>query len=277
MQEARPPALDEVYSRIERARQHLDGLHREAIAFIESQPQGLETKLHDKGDGIFEVFVIVRIHRLPPPVLGLLAGEVIHHIHAVLDHIAYSLSEERGASQDDLRTVYFPIFDDSGKFSRRSSKGVPTRGSGLHQMRFVQPAAQAIIKSLQPYRAGQNAVLHPLWVLHELSNIEKHRRLNILGNPVGRIVLLDTFGPFDLLKWTEYHPKRKLQDDTIVAWAKIRAREGFQRKVRVKQNLPPEVRIDEVVPTPQKYAREVLEDIISFVENEVVIPLVPYF
>jgi hypothetical protein len=277
MQQARPPALDEVYQRLERAREQLDAFGREATAFIQSSPQGLEPRLRDQGHGMFLVFIILRVHRSPPPVLGLLAGEIVHHIHAALDHVAFALSEKRGASQGDLRSVYFPIFDDAGKFGARTKKRHPARTSGLYQMRFVQPAAQAIIKSLQPYNAGIGASLTPLWLLHELSNIEKHRRLNILGNPIGRISLLDTFGPFDLIDITEFPPKEKLQDNTIVAKGRIRAREGFQRKIRVKQNLPPHVRIEEIVPTPPKYARDVLEDIISFVETEVVAPLAPYF
>ena len=32
---------------------------------------------------------------------------------------------------------------------------------------------------LQPYKRGRNALTHPLWVLHELTNADKHRTLNM--------------------------------------------------------------------------------------------------
>jgi len=39
----------------------------------------------------------------------------------------------------------------------------------------IAPVARTIVEGLQPYRRGQNFASHPLWVLHELSRIDKHR------------------------------------------------------------------------------------------------------
>jgi len=39
----------------------------------------------------------------------------------------------------------------------------------------IHPDAQAIIEQLQPYNRGQNFASDPLWLLHELSRIDKHR------------------------------------------------------------------------------------------------------
>lgn len=36
--------------------------------------------------------------------------------------------------------------------------------------------AKAVVESLQPYHRGENWAIDPLWLLHVLSNIDKHRR-----------------------------------------------------------------------------------------------------
>ncbi len=42
-------------------------------------------------------------------------------------------------------------------------------------IRGVDPSAHAVIESVQPYKRGDDFRSHPLWVLHELSNLDKHR------------------------------------------------------------------------------------------------------
>lgn len=73
----------------------------------------------------------------------------------------------------------FPIFIDRTKFKKRRKEKIGA----------IDPRAQAKIEELQPYREQQSfpSVLarrhpeayHPLWLLHKLSNIDKHRKRHL--------------------------------------------------------------------------------------------------
>jgi hypothetical protein len=275
----RPPFFHDFEIELQRARQQLGIFNTEVDTFHKSEPQRIVPKLISKGNGLYEVVILLQVVRWPPPELGILAGEVVFHLRNCLDHIVYELSLRRGMPETELHTTEFPIFIDPGRFSELRSSGRqkehPAPRSGLYRIRFVQPAVQAIIKGLQPYHAGQNAMLHPLWILHELSNISKHRRLHLFGNPFGQVSLLDTFGPFDVLE-TEVCMERPLRSETIISKVLIKERLGFQRNVRVRQKVPPHVAFDESTPLPQKYAGEILQDITLFVDNDVISQLKPY-
>ena len=56
---------------------------------------------------------------------------------------------------------------------------MPNRGSGLDQIRFIDPKAQAEIERLQPYHLGNAFDQDPLWRLQELNNIDKHRVVHV--------------------------------------------------------------------------------------------------
>ncbi len=69
---------------------------------------------------------------------------------------------------------------------------------------------------------------------------------------------------------------RPLKNSTILFKALIRELPGFQRTVRVRQDIPPHVAFDETIPLPERYASEILEDIHSFVETQVLSPIKPF-
>jgi hypothetical protein len=69
----------------------------------------------------------------------------------------------------------------SSMFHASSKKGVPNRGSGLSKIQGIDPTAQTIIESLQPYHRGASYRDDPLWRLHELARIDKHRLLHVVA------------------------------------------------------------------------------------------------
>ena len=98
---------------------------------------------------------------------GAVIGDCLHNMRSALDHLVYALA---GPAASSVRTE-FPIFIDRDKF----------RSSEPRVLRGVAEAALTIIKWVQPYRWGLRASAHPLWVLHELNNIDKHRLLHVTG------------------------------------------------------------------------------------------------
>jgi hypothetical protein len=171
--------LSGIRLKLARAQQHLEALDQDVSRFLARDPYGVESELNEEG----EVFR-ARVREEPPDEWGIAIGECVHNIRTALDHLAWQLCI-RHAGHGLARTE-FPIFRDPSVYSR-VSRGKPTRGSGLEKIRGVEPDAQAIIERLQPYHAGENVERHPLWVLQELSNINKHQVLHFTG-----AVLADT-------------------------------------------------------------------------------------
>jgi hypothetical protein len=114
---------------------------------------------------------VVRIERpLPSGDLSVILGDCVHNYRCVLDHLIWDLSVRHSRGQPVRPTsIGFPISGDATKYTRQ----------GLHA---VAPAVAAEVERLQPYHSGQNTRSHPLWMLRELSNIDKHRSIHIVNH-----------------------------------------------------------------------------------------------
>jgi hypothetical protein len=112
----------------------------------------------------------------PPHSHSLVVGDCVHNLRSALDHIVFQLSTNYSQPLTDAQVKHseFPIFNRRSRFHERTKKGDPARASGFGKIEAVDPTAQAIIESMQPYRGGDY-----LWLmlLHELDRIDKHRRL----------------------------------------------------------------------------------------------------
>jgi hypothetical protein len=128
-------------------------------------------------------------------------GDCLHNLRSSLDHLAWQLVLADGGTPT-TRTD-FPIFKCEGLFrEHKKSKKAPTGVVG-----GVSQQAAALIESLQPYnRTDGSPEEHPLWVVHHLNIIDKHRRLslttlgrtntqttltNAAGHPIFALQLLD--------------------------------------------------------------------------------------
>lgn len=106
---------------------------------------------------------------VPLDPFSVVIGDILHNLRSTLDHLVYSLSEKHTGSPlpDKLaKDSEFPIF------RCPDGKAINRRIRGMH------PDAQARIRDLQPYQRP-NFALDPLWILQELSNVDKHRLLII--------------------------------------------------------------------------------------------------
>jgi hypothetical protein len=163
-----------------RAREHLESLHVAVEGFIRTDPYGVVAE--DESDGSQRVYRIDRFAQAPLN-LALIVGDVIHNARCVLDHFA-QVAAEHGArakglvlTDDEIRQIQFPLARTPEEFGEEID-----RGWLLH----VEPDVVAYIKSLQPFERGQPlyAWMHPLGVVRNLSNIDKHRHLHVLGMAV---------------------------------------------------------------------------------------------
>lgn len=161
------PTLSGVQEKFARANEHLKRLETDTHAFLKAEPY--EFVPEREGD---YALVRVKVKREIPLSLAVTLGDVFYNLRSALDHLTYALAELNGKPP---RGTEFPIFKDKGKFFRTGP------GGGLYKIRGLKPEHRTAIQALQPYKAGRDAIVQPLWVLHELANADKHRTLHMAG------------------------------------------------------------------------------------------------
>jgi hypothetical protein len=154
--------LDGVRLKLVRAEQHLDAI---AKAF---KPYRYGTfQVRAKNDPQFggRVFTI----HLPHPGLTTspVIGDCVHNIRSALDYIVSQFVLAAGGTPTHQG---FPICDTLKSFKEH----VRTK-----RLDGVPDKARAIIEGLQPYNGQRDCHLHPLWILSELANVDKHRFLTV--------------------------------------------------------------------------------------------------
>lgn len=108
----------------------------------------------------------------PPISWSVRIGEMLYDLRSALDHFVWELVCHDGGKPG--RHTEFPIIRNAERYF--ASKA----GGGMSKLKGVGSAGHTFIEHLQPYHAGNGVKpLHPLYVLHRLSIIDKHRYLNL--------------------------------------------------------------------------------------------------
>ena len=168
--------------KLNRAEEHLTALQKEFRAFLHPDCYKIVNGFEDKrevADGWRGILRRRVVFASDPPLLrwGAMIGDVIQNLRSGLDHLIYAISFSRDPAQfADDRTTEFPIFDNLDTFNRPRRRGWLPH----HEIRGLPPGAQAIVKGLQPCHRGQDMHDDPLWVIHEMSNIDKHRMIHVV-------------------------------------------------------------------------------------------------
>jgi hypothetical protein len=155
--------------RLNRAAEHLESLKAELAEWLEENPIRLVPDFDLKSG---KKLVRVEGVRQPPTRFAIIIGDVLHNLRAALDNLAYELAETGygGPLPEAIaKTVEFPIFRKESDWLNRSA--------GPNRIARMRPGAQTIIEGLQPYKRGDESAASEdlLWILHKLSNIDKHR------------------------------------------------------------------------------------------------------
>jgi hypothetical protein len=173
-------------NKLDRAGEHIEHLRQLAKAWLGSDAYQLVSEA-DTQTG--RTIVRAKISEPIPPAYALIAGDAAHSLRAALDNLAFSLAV--AFTGDPLppeieKSSEFPILPlsvgtKSGQdtFHRVTKKGQPAQSSGLHKLRGIDPQAVNVIEGFQPYHRGAQFEIDPLWTIHELDRIDKHRRANV--------------------------------------------------------------------------------------------------
>ncbi|TDB96910.1 hypothetical protein [Actinomadura sp. 7K534] len=103
-----------------------------------------------------------------PLAFSALLGDVIHNLRAALDYSTWAAVDD-GIRETDPQGVAFPLYDQEAKFIKWTIRKKDW---------YAKPTMDAIERA-QPFKARASQ-LHPLAVLQQLSNVDKHRLLNVV-------------------------------------------------------------------------------------------------
>jgi hypothetical protein len=115
----------------------------------------------------------LQYHRDRPVPLrfALLAGEVVHHLRSILDHIVWQFSDPT-YREAHPRWIEFPVLE-----TRPPEKDLFT--SYTRKIKGVtNPVVRDLIEGLQPY-SSDDPIDSPLLIIHNFDVIDKHRELVI--------------------------------------------------------------------------------------------------
>ena len=97
------------------------------------------------------------------------AGEIIHQLRSSLGHLVWQLIIANGGSHKEGITG-FPAFHDEAMYKNR----------GLQIIAGVSGSDAKIIEESHPFHSN-DYMAHPLYVLNQLWNLDKHRLLIVAG------------------------------------------------------------------------------------------------
>jgi hypothetical protein len=168
------PSLEGVSLKLDRAKEHLDFLEREREPMLKLQiGRMIEGPDPQSGD------YLIRIDGdLPPPKWGILVAEFAHHLRSALDNLLWQLILARGGTPVEGVTQ-FPIYKNEADFNRKPKRRGPWPTEADRLTSGILPEDRAFIKDAQPFKLGRDAPMHPLSMLADLNNVDKHRYIHV--------------------------------------------------------------------------------------------------
>lgn len=173
------PSLDSCESKLRWAKHHLDTLETELRVLLEESTHRITYETDEESLGY-----IFYIHDLPtaPDHWPMLIGDCVHNLRSSLDFLAYQLAilgQNRSLTEDESRSVSFPVFSNPGEFAKRGAKRVD----------LLRASEQARIEELQPFNAWDTSIWGDwpnvpavlpgtLERISTLDNIDKHRTIH---------------------------------------------------------------------------------------------------
>jgi hypothetical protein len=155
--------LDDVRSKIIRAKKHVYDFRIAAAAFKETRP--CTVVIERDPETRKRVYTVTKVAPIPPE-LRLIAGDAIQNLRSALDYLAWILAKFNGTDPLKLKHVCFPISDSEPL--TKDQKAVFSR-----QVYGMRQGAVDAIKRINLYKGGDDT----LWRLHRLNIIDKHRLL----------------------------------------------------------------------------------------------------
>jgi hypothetical protein len=175
------PALDRLPSSGQKlvwAQVHLDALKKRIEIFGKGNPVEITSHFKAKRPGYDTVF---HIRQNTPPEIVLGVGDVIGNMRDALDHLVWELTV--AYTGHPLKWTAWPIVWQRIDWPLKGKSGKPNNRSGEYKIRGIDPKLWPEVKRLQPFyrkRKEDPSPKHILWVLDELRNLDRHRRIAVV-------------------------------------------------------------------------------------------------
>jgi hypothetical protein len=204
--------------KLQRAEEHLGQLVAEHERFVrERNPYRMLPEV-DPEPGYDTLWRVKIVEHPPLEKWSALVGDCVHALRSALDHTAFALVQINRRGEDYaefpiLKDKYLTnrsgalVLDESGSPKPRWHQDGPKRLPGVDR----KPLAQ--IRWLQPYRRLRAERMHPLWLIHAMDVIDKHRRLNLV-KPLVRTL---HYHPIDCEIVADRVVAGPFEDGTIIA------------------------------------------------------------
>lgn len=155
--------------RLDHACVRMNHLLNASNQYLASNPFHIEREFFDNHDAIPCVRFRYRVTALPPPMLGLLVGEVIHQLRATLDNLVWALGQVYPSQNCKAKNekLAFPVAESEEKFEQLLAK------SEYVGILDFPTKAQSAIRDVQSFRRTLGGP--DLSVLHRLWNADKHK------------------------------------------------------------------------------------------------------
>lgn len=171
--------------KVARAEAHIDGIDTMLAAW---RGNGYRISKDTDGDGVTTEYA--QLTRPLPEDVPLLIGDACQCLLNALDHLAFAIASTHpdGLTEAEEEKSAFPI----RRNAARNDRDVITPDARVTKW---PPCAIAIVALMQPYlgELGKEGLdTHPLWLLRDLANRDKHRELHIVA--LGQAVRELAFG-----------------------------------------------------------------------------------
>jgi len=163
-------SLHGVYLKLKRADENLINLEVEIGTFLKDCKYPV---IPGKNDSRLQEALQYYRELRAPLRFSVLAGEIIHHLRSALDHIVWTLTDKSYKTPDNESAIAFPILVNR-PVTKRQIESLERKIAGVKHAWAID-----LIKKRQPYEAA-DALDDPLFIVHEMDRLTKHRELPLV-------------------------------------------------------------------------------------------------
>jgi len=250
-----------VYNKLARAEHHIATLDAEVTEFLDTRPFRMSSEFRENGDGTHIWVRRAQVKRFEGGTLAL--GDAVHNLSATLNYLVTSLWTSQDA-EGDVLLARFPILLDPHKFE----------STGKVHIKGLPAAAQDIVEGLQPYNRDNSS--DPLWVLHYLDEIEKHRSIGLSNYTVLDTAVLDLGSMVNARLISSQIFSGMFDDGAVLAEAQLQFLGDGPDGHEVYEEFPADITFKGTGPATGLFAVPTLAKIAAHIRTEVLPAFEPF-
>jgi hypothetical protein len=249
-----------INAKLDRADEHMKALEDEIGVYVDSYPYDYALEIDPDG-GRYSVRVTIKA---PPPIrLAIICGDFIHNLRSTLEYGICALVPAITTS------TQFPICKASSGFQSIVTAAKRNRPGALTGL---NPTGKlfAYVEKAQPYNGAHGIDSHPLWLLAQLSNADKHRAiLTTAGSHTPSTDLRIGGDDIEFIGKAELIYDQPLVDRAEVVRGQFEPTPGHKPDLYVYGRIPIDIAFgDQLVPSKSlpelvKAVREVVDSLVT--------------